>query len=190
MEFIGLLQILLFLFILIAISIFFKKVVKQPGLHQLNKFTIILIVASLVIFFLPAVRINLIFLSELQLFRIIYVLPKMVSLTLTIFLPLFFIISAIKMRKGGNVHVLIAVWIIIVLLNLAKVTWEGFQFFPLMTIFSRPGSSVTVFFENILLLLVLVKPFIAPLFWVIISCISLLKIRKETQGTPALQTPS
>lgn len=188
MQHIGLLQIIPLL-ILIAISIFFKKVVKHPGLHQLNKFTIILMVASLAIFFLPALRIDLFFLSDLQLFRIIYDLPKMASLTMAIFLPLFFIVSAIKMRKGDNVHVLIAVWIVIVLLNLAKLTWEIFQFFPLMTIVSGPGSSVTGVFENILLL-VLAKPFIAPLFWVIISCISLFKIRKETQGTPALQTPS
>jgi hypothetical protein len=189
MHVIGLLQIVPFLFILIAVLIFFKRVVKHPGLTELNKFTIILIVASLVLFFLPAARINLSFLSDLQLFRIIYVLPKMVSLTMTIFLSLFFIISAIKMRKGGQLYVLTAVWIVIVLLNLTELAWEGYKFFPLMTIFGRPGSSVRGIFENILLLLILAKSFIAPLFWVIISCISLLKIRKENERTPALQTP-
>ena len=178
------------LLVLLGLSFIFNKTIKSPGVQKLNRFTVILLSVCIVIFFSPLLKIHLIDLHELLPARLITRVNKPLALSLTICLLLFFIISIVKLWKGGNLHVLIAVWIVLAVVNIFELIAQSFVVYSYTTVVGENNES---FFDQVTVregfyILLLIKPFINPLFWLIISCISLLKIRKEKrkEALPAL----
>jgi hypothetical protein len=176
--------------VLLGLSFIFNKTIKSPGLQKLNRFTVILLSACVIIFFLPLLKIHLIDLHELLPARLITRVNKPLALAIAICLLLFFIISILKLWKGGNLHVLIAVWIVLASVNISELIAQVLVVYSYTAVV---GENNELFFDQITVregfyLLLLIKPFISPLFWLIISCISVSKIRKEkrTAALPAL----
>ena len=86
---------------------------------------------------------------------------------------------------------LIAVWIVLAAINLLELAIQSLIFYSYTAVI---GENDEKFYDlmtvnNQFYLLLLIKPFISPLFWLIISCISLLKIRKEKRNE-VVPTPS
>ncbi|HEY1199747.1 MAG TPA: hypothetical protein VGE79_02150 [Niastella sp.] len=112
-------------------------------------------------------------------------------LTISVILILFYIISAIKLWKDGNTHVLKAVWIVIAVLSITDVVWKALQFFIWLPLFTRPDPfSGEGIFRSILIAFMLNMALITPLFWAIISCMSLVKIRRENKRRLAAEMAS
>lgn len=184
--FISIIQIL----VLSGLSFILYKTIKSPGLKKLNRFTVILLAACVVIFFLPLLKINLIDLHELLPARLITRLSKPLALTIAIGLLLFFIISILKLWKGGNHQVLFAVWIVFAAGNILELIAQALIVYSLTGVIGKNNES---FFDQItfrggIYFLLLIKPFISPLFWFIISSICLSKIirEKRAEAQPAL----
>jgi hypothetical protein len=176
--------------VLSGLSFIFNRIIKSPGLQKLNRFTVILLSVCIVVFFLPLLKIHLIDLHDLLPARLITMVNKPLALAITICLSLFFIISILKLRKGGNLHVLIAVWIVLAAVNIFELIAQVLVVYSYTTVVGEINES---YFDQITVrdgfyFLLLIKPFISPLFWLIISCISLSKIRKEKrkEALPAL----
>lgn len=186
-----------FLFILIiqllvlsGLAFIFYKIIKHPGVQKLNRFTVILLSVCVVMFFRPLLKIHLLDLHELLPARLITLADKPLALSLTICLILFFIISILKLWKGGNQHVLVAVWIVLAAVNIFELIAQVVVAYSYTEVVGEYNES---FFDQITVrdgfyVLLLIKPFIRPLFWLIISCISLVKIRREkrAEAQPAL----
>jgi len=179
--------------VLIFVAFFvFYNAVKRPGLRWLNKVTVITLIVFIVIIFLPVLKTRLYFLPHVLPDGILTMLPKTLTLTISVILVLFYIISAIKLWKGGNTHVLKAVWIVIAVLSITDVVWQALQFLIWLPMFTQPGSfsSREGIFSNILIAFMLNMALITPLFWAIISCMSLVKIRRENKRRLAVEMAS
>jgi hypothetical protein len=177
--------------VLSVLAFIFNRIIKSPGLKKLNRFTVITLSVCVVIFFRPLLKINLFDIHELLPARLITSISKPLALTITICLLLFFIISILKLWKGGNLHVLIAVWIVLAAVNILELAIQTLILYSYTAVI---GENDERFYDlmtvnNQFYLLLLIKPFISPLFWLFISCISLLKIRKEKRNE-VLPTPS
>lgn len=115
------------LLLIVAFFVFYNAV-KRPGLRWLNKLTVITLIVFTIIIFLPLLNVHLFFLPHILPDSILLALPNMLMLTLSVILLLFYIISAVKIWKGENVHVLKAVWIVIAVLSITDVGWQTLQF--------------------------------------------------------------
>ncbi|MCS3797260.1 hypothetical protein [Niastella sp. OAS944] len=166
--------------ILVAFIVFYNAV-KRPGLRWLNKVTVITLIVFTVIIFLPVLKMRLYFLPHVLPDGILSMLPKTLMLTISAILVLFYIISAIKLWKGGNTHVLKAVWIVIAVLSITDVVWQALLFLVYVPLFTRQDFSREGIFSTILIAFMLNVTIITPLFWAIISCMGLVKIRRENK---------
>lgn len=177
------------LLILVAFFVFYKAV-KRPGLRWLNKATVITLIVFTVIIFLPLLKVKLYFLSQVLPDGLLLMLPKTSMLTISVILLLFYIISAVKIWKGENAHVLKAVWIVIAVLSIPDVVWQALLFLVWIPLFTRQDFSREGIFSSILIAFMLNVTIIKPLFWAIVSCMSLVKIRRENKRRLALETAS
>lgn len=178
------------LLILVAFFVFYKAI-RRPGLRWLNKITVIMLIVFTVIIFLPLLKVKLFFLPHILPDGLVLMLPKTLMLTISVVLLLFYIISAIKIWKGENTHVLKAVWIVIAALSITDVIWQALMFLVWLPLFTKPDAfSGEGIFRSILLAFMLNVTLITPLFWAIVSCMSLVKIRREKKRRLALQTAS
>lgn len=178
--------------ILVLSGLFFilYKTIKSPGLQKLNRFTVILLAACVVIFFLPLIKINLIDLYELLPARLITRLNQPLALTIAIGLLIFFIIAILKLWKGGNAEILFAVWIVLAVVNILELILQSLVVFSYTNVVGEHGETLLdlMTIKNQLFLVILIKPFVSPLSWIIISSISLSKITREkrAEAQPAL----
>ena len=84
-----------------------------------------------------------------------------------------------------------AVWIVIAVFSITDVIWQALMFLVWLPLFTKPDSfSREGIFSSILLAFMLNVTMITPMFWAIVSCMSLVKIRREKKRRLALETAS
>lgn len=183
MELISLLLIIPHLLIVAVLIFIFYKAAKTPGLQRLNRTTAIMLIAIILLFFPPVLKINLSFYSHISPCLIVYTLSRPLMLTMIICLLLFFSISFLKLWSGKNVHVLKAVWIVIIILNSIDALWQllKFIYFDLLLMGWGSFSGQQAFYGTINILAILIALLFTPMFWVILSWMNLRKIGKENR---------
>lgn len=174
----------------IVFIVFFYRVVKHIGLEKLKKLTVVLLVIFTGIIVLNVVGLNLMNLLPVQ---FIFGLNKFLALAIVLGLPVFCIIAITKIRKKNSIRYLKAVWLFIAFFNIADLVWSVSQLFFYDQVPGNHGVSFSerlaiaayVLFQPLVLL-----PMIYPFCWMIISTISLFKIRKEKRRSLAAQAAS
>jgi hypothetical protein len=181
MEIFSLFIRLVYVLALVVLFFIFYKAVKVPGLQRLNKTTFILLIVITVLFILPFIG-NIFFpIPNLAPYLVIYSFSKPLMLTVALGLLLFSVVYIIKTSKVENVHLLKAVWIVIIVVNSIDAVRLILQFISLMPLFTMSNTSFSQqgWLRPLFILLIFNTLFTTPLFWVIISWMNLRKINKE-----------
>jgi hypothetical protein len=180
------------LLILIFSVYFYVRALKHPGLEKLKKFTVVMLGAFACIAVLAFFRFDIFDLEGHIPFSFWRVFGN--RLTLVFGLTIFFFISLKLMRHERNTRFMQTAWALIAAFNIASIVRNTFLYFswnpPEVDQYADNGTR----FDPAKLIITHSSPdfylvsMIYPLCWVIICTISLLKIRKENQRNPALET--
>jgi hypothetical protein len=168
---------------------FYYPAIRQSGLLKLKKFTeIMLLVFGCAVFFSRFVPADMIYKLPL---RVLLVLGGAEYATpLVIMVMVFFVYVAINIHKEEKPKLLTSAWLAIALLNIGDILLNAYYY----NTWSSPdvsenASSVDIAMEHVLVQISYLYQMIYPACWVIVSCISLIKIIKE-RHKEALPTPS
>jgi hypothetical protein len=180
--------------LLTAFIYFFYRAIRHAGLERLKNFTIIILSGFAILIVLIAVVRDVFSILPLNFVHVAG--NQLVMLTLTFGLMIYFVLATIKIHKENNARFLYISWLIIFLFNVADLAWQAYL---LLTWEKKPvvldtGDGAPLNPAKLIMEHVRPRPdyFIRmfyPFCWVIVSSISLLKIRKEKRNL-ALQTPS
>jgi hypothetical protein len=180
--------------LLTAFMYFFYRAIGHTGLEKLKNFTIIVLSGFAILIVLitvvrdvfPTLPLNFVHVTGNQL----------VMLTLTFGLLIYFVIATIKIHKEKNARFLYISWLIIFLFNVADIAWKAYLFLTwekkpvvLDAGDGAPLNPAKLIMEHVGPRHDSIIRMIYPFCWVIVSSISLLKIRKEKRKL-ALQSPS
>jgi hypothetical protein len=171
-----------FIVAFLAIIIFYARAIIFFGLKKLKRFTVFMLWAFTGLIVLYFIK----FLSETGLiptgivdisYNARYRIVKLAGLAAVS------VFAIIKINKEKHTNWLTAVWVIIALLNIGEIIWQGFYYIsweePVISANTNVPDTVKVILEHTNYKNNHLSNMIYPACWVLISFLSLVKIRKE-----------
>jgi hypothetical protein len=169
-----------FIIALLAFIIFFSRAILFTGLRRLKKFTVIMLGVFGVLIALCFVK----YISQTQVIPTGFIdigynashrLIKLIAIAA------FLAIAIFKINKEKNNWWLTAVWSVIVALNVAAIVWHAYLYvsFKIPEIAADTPTVVKAILDHTISPQHYLVNMIYPLCWVIISGLSLHKIRRE-----------
>ena len=171
-----------FIVAFLAFIIFYSRAIIFFGLKKLRRFTVILLGAFVVLFLLHFIKYfsetglipsGIIDISYDARYRIIKLIGLAAVSAFTIY----------KINKEKYTHWLTAAWVIIALLNIGEIIWQGFYYIsweePVISANTNTPDTVRVILEHTMNRSNYLSNMIYPACWILLSVLSLVKIRKE-----------
>jgi len=151
-----------YVILLILFIIFYYRAIRFYGISKLKNFTVVMLGAFVVAFALRFFKINFFDWIPIQFLK---VAGTGNTTNLLILLAMFFFVMSIaKIRTEKNARFLTINWLLYGLLSAAYIFWLAYLYMLLKESMSRSAY---------------MKQMIYPFCWVLVSCISVWKIRKE-----------
>jgi hypothetical protein len=182
------------LLLLIFSGYFYIRAIKHPGLEKLKKFTSVLLGVIAAIVILAFLKYDMFHFLEYIPFSFWGVIDNSyIRLTLVFGLTIYFIISTKVIWHEQATGYLQIAWLLIFVFNIASITWYAYKYFTWQPRVINPTPDPS-FIANLLHDHfgpgIYARNMIVPFIWNIVSCISLLKIRKENDASATLPPSS
>jgi hypothetical protein len=169
-----------FIVAFLAFIIFYSRAIVFFGLKKLKRFTVLMLWAFIVLIVLYFIK----YFSETGLiptgivdisYNAKYRIIKLICLAA------FLIVAGIRINKEKQNAWLSAVWVIIVVLNVAEVVWNGYLYinYKVPEFAASNPEQVKFILEHTINPKNYLTNMIYPACWVLISALSLAKIRRE-----------
>jgi apolipoprotein N-acyltransferase len=167
-----------YVILLILFIIFFYRAITFHGITKLKKFTVVMLGAFVVAFALRYFKFGLFDWVPIQFLKVAG--NGNTTNSLILIMMVFFVISITKIRTEKNTKFLTINWLIIGLFSAAFTCWLAYFYIRWNSPDNEfPATRLQLVIDQHKLRSFYLKEMIYPFSWVVASCISLWKIRKE-----------